>query len=252
MEFLKDTTDSLLQRARSPIAGSVVFAFFVINWRPVWYLFFADEPAAIKLRFFDLNSSWKTLYFWPIIVGVLIAIAAPWIKLIGVWLALRPTSILGRMRFDRKHEDQIYQNNRLAAAEEAAANLEAAKERRVIDAAKRLEEAGDVANPEVVDKLIEERNKGAEAKVEKITISSEARNLLMKLASSRAGMLQVGEQEGANLSAFIGDVSVRVDSRKMLLKLISAKDELVKAKLITDGQQNYVTDLGYQIADFHS
>ena len=64
LDIFKDSAEAWLQRVRSPILGSAALLFFAINWKPIWYLVFADKPVLEKLDYFDTNTSEHPHFFW--------------------------------------------------------------------------------------------------------------------------------------------------------------------------------------------
>ncbi len=165
IDFIKDSTDAWLSRIRSPILGSIGLTFVVFNWKPLWYLAFSEQSVAVKFRFFDINTSNASLYYFPVLVGLLLALATPWVKLAGALMATRPVSLLRRLQFDQAHEQKIYRWEKEAEAEVAQAKVEEARERRAIDAAKRIEEAESISGSEVADEILEQRASNETAKI---------------------------------------------------------------------------------------
>ena len=159
LNFLKDSTEAWLQRVRSPILGSVAISFLVFNWKPVWYLVFADQTVMDKFAFFDRVTDAQTLIYKPVIAGLVLAFATPWLTLIGAWVATLPVRLLRQHNFDQAHRQSVYRLNRQSEMEVAAANLEEARERRTIDAAKRIEEASTIDSGGAVDEIKSQRSK---------------------------------------------------------------------------------------------
>lgn len=153
IDFVKDSTEAWLQRIRSPILGSVALTFMAFNWKPLWYLIFSDQPVAINLLFFKLNTSIYSLYLFPILTGLVLAFATPWLKWLGAIFAANPTR---RLRFLQAGEAQEQRIRRfeLAAKEEAAIKeLEIARSERTIEAAKAEEAAKDVGGDALAEKV---------------------------------------------------------------------------------------------------
>lgn len=164
LDFIKDSTEAWLQRIRSPIIGSIALAFIACNWKPIWYLLFADQPVITKFVFFDMKTSVWSLYVWPIAIGLVIALASPWIKLVGSWIAVNPTRKLRTLQSSEasKHrmlrlDDMTEEEEKKAKLEEARAATVAKRETRTIEAAQRLAEAAKVDDGSVKDEILKNR-----------------------------------------------------------------------------------------------
>lgn len=92
MDGIKEIFEAFSQRIKSPIFGYVIIAFLAANWKPVFFLLFSGEPTPVKFTYLDENTSWATLFWLPLIIGVLAALAAPWISLAGAIWAESPTN----------------------------------------------------------------------------------------------------------------------------------------------------------------
>ncbi len=108
-EFLKDGFEALGQRIRSPFLGSIALVFLAANWKPLVFLFYADKTIRAKFLYFDANTSIGTLYILPIILGILLALSAPWLKLLGAEWAKHPSKKLKTLQEDEAHTHRIYQ-----------------------------------------------------------------------------------------------------------------------------------------------
>ena len=157
-EILKDIISALNGRLRSHFFGSVFLAFVGTNWKVLFYLIFANRPVRAKFLYFDENTDICSLLIVPVVIGLIIAPASPWIKFVGAYIATLPTRKLFNLQDAEKIKRQIYELTLSADLEEAAARLEKASEVRKIEAAKRLEEAADVTE-EVKQEIVADREK---------------------------------------------------------------------------------------------
>jgi hypothetical protein len=144
-EYFKQIVDAWGDRLRSPVLGSILIFFVATNWQSLFYLFFADKPVRARLLYFDANTDGWSLYVIPVIGGVILAIAVPWISLVGAFLAKFPRAILHEVQSSEALNRRIVEHGLKADEEEAKASLEEVRERRKIDAAKRLNEAESVS-----------------------------------------------------------------------------------------------------------
>ena len=90
LDALKETMDAWLARVKSPVLGYIVLAFILVNWKPLWFLVFADYGAYHRIHYFELHTDWLSLYVGPVALGVAAAAISPWAVLFGAWLARLP------------------------------------------------------------------------------------------------------------------------------------------------------------------
>lgn len=186
-DFLKSVFDAWDERIRSPILGSLLFSYVAFNWQPLFYLFFADQPVAVRLRFVELNTDFKSLIVCPLAVGLVIALAAPWINVVGAWFAKFPNLRLSNLQAREASERRVNELNlqadvliaearRDAAQQEAIAEVEAAKEEAIarvnaareeakLEAAERLKRADEIGDS-AKEELLATRTDSTEASVD--------------------------------------------------------------------------------------
>ncbi len=93
MDTLKEFLESLSQRIKSPIFGSVLVSFFIINWRAIAILLFDDRGLIERMDLFDGMTSWMTLLLSPFVLGLFLALVAPWVAYLGAYWAEKPTNL---------------------------------------------------------------------------------------------------------------------------------------------------------------
>jgi len=167
-------------RLRSPILGSIGLAFLAINWKSLWYLVFSESSVPVKLRFFDLSTSPVSLFVLPIAIGTFVALIAPWITLFGSWAAAKPVALLRNHQFDQSHNQKIYRLQKEVELETEKAKAEEARERRAIEAAKRVAEAEEIEGSQVAEEIVKERQDRSELSAfdaEKVAESLEPREV---------------------------------------------------------------------------
>lgn len=91
LDVFKDGADAWLQRVKSHLIGSIILAFLAINWQPIFFLIFSEAPVLLKFWYFDFNTSFESLFAWPVFYGLVIGLATPFVNLIGSWAARWPT-----------------------------------------------------------------------------------------------------------------------------------------------------------------
>lgn len=153
-EFVKE---ALKDQLRSPFYRSIAFVYVAINWKAWFYLFFADMPVSVRLRFFELNTDIQSLFWWPITGGLILAVASPWLVLLGAAFAEVPSRLLAelqektaseqRKRHNRRAEGEIESISALKVAEvQANAKVAAAEEQAKIDTALRREQLDEISD----------------------------------------------------------------------------------------------------------
>ncbi|KPN63718.1 hypothetical protein SAMN04488527_12715 [Aliiroseovarius crassostreae] len=236
-DVLKDLMDAANNRIRSPFLGSILFVFLVVNWRPLFNLLFGDSPVLVRLAHFDNVTTWESLYLWPVVGGVVFALASPWLRYAGAWVAKKPVAHLKQLQDEAAHQHQIADIRRATELEERRAAEEEARERRKIEAAKREKEAEEVGGEELVEQLLND----AEGKLERKSIKESelvvgAVGLLVDVAGSKSGeiMLTTNPSNQTFLKrsespvAKIGDAALRQLSRKEHLATSHYVDQLVQ------------------------
>lgn len=266
IDFLKDSTEAWLQRIRSPIIGSVGLAFVALNWKALWYLVFADRPVAVKFHFIEMNTTWLSLYLWPILIGLAIAIASPWIKLGGSYIATNPTRRLRRLQSsEASHQrriqltDSIAEEELKAKLEEATAKTEAEREKRAIDAAKRIEAASSIEGGSVVvDALVQQRSEAS------VPDNINVAELVKKLSLREKAIITVmGETQHMvspnNLTTeqkeeFMLQLSDSIEGLTSIRLEVEMKDSLQQLKSLGIADHDamrewFLTALGFQVKD---
>ena len=157
MEFLKEYIDAWSSRLRSPIAGSILVSFLVINWKPLYYLLFSEYPAAVRIGFFELNTDSTSLILKPVFFGILLAVGLPWINLVGAVISRLPIRLAKYLIVDEAMKSRIHKLELESHFEDEQAKLKAAKEIGAIEDERRLILAEDVGGKDLKERIILER-----------------------------------------------------------------------------------------------
>lgn len=200
-DFFRELFEAASSRLRSPFLGSVALVFAAVNWQPLYYMFFADKPVRARLLYFDANA----VLLLPVGIGIAVAVAAPWLRWIGAWLAKFPSRLLHDLQQVEDQGKRIFMLRQQADLEEAQGRLEEAKETRKIEAAKRDEAANRL--PDSVSKS----------------------DLLEDLAESRA------DQESKNSAPINGTQAVRFGAEKDYLELTQEAKHLITSAASSPG-----------------
>ncbi len=232
-EYLKQIAEAWGDRIRSPILGSILIFFTLTNWQALYYLFFAGKPVRARLLYFDANTDNLSLYGIPLFAGLVSAIAVPWVKFIGAWISSGPSRRLRHLEHDEGQAFRIYKLNADATESEAKARLEEANERRKIDAAQRLKEAGELGS-ELEEDLVANRqlvNTGEEEEEEEEEVPNEHENRQLDLidfaANSGGGQVIIyGDPHPPRITSSAGEELLGIeDSHRKLVGMLHAVDQ---------------------------
>jgi hypothetical protein len=263
LDFIKDSTEAWLQRIRSPIIGSIALAFVACNWKPIWYLLFADQTVTRKFIYFDMNTSAWWLYFWPIVIGLAIALASPWIKLVGSWVAANPTRKLRNFQSSEASQHRILRLADLTKEEEMKADFEEARaatiakrETRTIEAAKRLDEASKVDDGSAKEEIIKERETSENAMsvnslIQLLSAREAAIIVAVSQISEKVRPFQISDSAAQQLKAKLSGEFGDVDSIRLEAEITSAFETFKSFGLATSDSQGYwrLTAKGYQVSE---
>lgn len=142
MEGLREIIDALGQRFRTPFFGYFALAFTLVNWKPLFFVLFSDQPVEARFSFFDITTSTYSLLTLPFVLGVGGALVAPWLSFLGALWAEWPTT-KRRMRAVRAAATLASEKARLQ-------QIESKNIRDLIESAK----AQDTAQREITDDRI--------------------------------------------------------------------------------------------------
>lgn len=253
MGALKETLDAWLARVKSPVLGFIVLAFIVVNWKPLWFLVFTDESGYTKITYFEQHTTPMTLYWLPLIIGLIGAILTPWVDLFGVLIARFP--ILIRRQIQGAHETDVlitemYNTTRLEVAKvESQAKSQAAIENAALAKAERNKKATEIGDDAVAD--IEKVRAAAQDELQKVIaeLSSIDRILIQQLnIVSPIDELIFVEKVTATL---LKVEPTRFSSgQRAVIESKASLDRLRKSGIVTN-QVNRITlsEYGYRVSD---
>ena len=250
MDFLKEAYEAWSQRVKTPLVGSMIIAFFAWNWKPIWYLFASDESAAIRLRFFELNTDAQSLFVGPAIAGTTLALVIPWLAFGGAFFTFTPVAHLKKLQQKMITDQRVFRDEeagREAEAKERLRDQRAESALRISQQAKQAEAMGD-------------EELAASIKADDIDIfdpETTARNLtemevrvltVLKESPDSAARLEYYEK-GTRIDSFS---QLGFTERREYLEAEKALRRLASAGLVaTDGIRVYrLTLKGFEVADF--
>lgn len=100
---MKEIIEAFSTRIKSPLFGYSFIAFFVINWKAIFYLFFAKAAILERFQFIENNTSTFSLFIYPVGFAVLGAIVYPWINYIFVNFSKKPTELRNIIQAQSEH-----------------------------------------------------------------------------------------------------------------------------------------------------
>lgn len=156
-DFFKDVFEAAQQRIRSPFIGSVIFAFIAVNWQALFYLLFADASVADRLEHFNDGTNFRSLYVFPVCAGVAFALAMPWLRFAGAWIAVKPSSLLADLQGNEASRRRVTRLLLKAKEDEALDKANEARELRKINEEKRLKEASEAGGEALVEEIKKDR-----------------------------------------------------------------------------------------------
>jgi len=81
MTTFNEIIEAFGNRIKSPVFGSFLFSFIAFNWEPLFYLLFAKGVTAeTKFTYVYGHTDWLSLFLWPVIIGIIIALALPFVN----------------------------------------------------------------------------------------------------------------------------------------------------------------------------
>lgn len=226
VDFFRELADAAQARIRSPFIGSIILVFLALNWKAVAILLFTDVDIAQRIEAFEGMTNNQSLILKPLVLGILIALALPWSRLVGVVIARKPLGLLRKLQHDESQALRIYRYEGDAKEAEARARLEEATERAKIDAAKRLEEAQKIG-PELEKALVEERGQVEGTHKGSNTLETWERELLEMAAATNDGKVYFSpeaSQSDPGLSSFLSNWKNTHRDRKELFEVFRSLD----------------------------
>lgn len=268
MEFIKEFLDEGRARIKSNVFASVVFAFVVLNWQPLFFVAFEKADSVSKFEYFDENTTSWELYLLPLIIGFALALGLPFINNFAHKVVSGAISAT-RMRDDEHAHQRLKKKNEWEEERVRGRKLYAEK---LISEAQIDQEIDDkIQDPEKRDEIrakIEDSNLSAEldgfkvgtiAELQKPTLRELRNQNLSKGAevwlsrinkSPYSCINEVFDAEYENKYFFLGDETYYDDGKSQDFGILtSALIELLEFGLLKREEDTYsVTRLGESIA----
>ena len=224
-------------------------------------LLFADQNLSDRISAFDESVDTANLVYGPVSIGIVLAIALPWIRLAG-FIAERPTALLRQKQQLNAQKERISRIELDTEEALAKPSLLEAEEQAKIDAASRLEEAKQVG-PKIADEL--QTNRAAsedfsdhpKVTVDSIALNTMERKLLGFAAESSIGRFYlrgVGELMIMKHNNEEHRVIRLVESHRQTIELDAALSRQVNINALKllpmeNGVEHEITKFGYDLID---
>lgn len=189
---MKDVLSAINDRIKTPYYGYALLAFFTLNWKPLFLLAFSDGKAEERIVVFDSQTSLYSLLIFPLLIGLFISLANPWIRLLFARIEKTPRKRYSCIISDEEHDKLVYQNklkDQLNTAEEL-------EEARLINRAINDNKINEIDNSDVKRKVKSEieakRRSNDSSKRTRLTrnnVTPHESHLLKELWIHEAGMV---------------------------------------------------------------
>ena len=259
--------EAFTQRISSPVIGSIVLAFLIFNWEPIFFVVFAGDAPPEKFDYFHTNTNIKSLLVFPVITGVVFAIATPWIKFLAAIASEFPTRKLRLLQHESAHKI-LRTKNQLATERESE---RAIYEQSLINQAKRDQEIKEEITDESIkadleDKIETSRSASVSSNSPRST-PDDARSidrLVKELGDSELRILQKfsAEKSGKGNWSYLGNGGdsfsigaqrvADTGNRKAILDVTESLSKLRQHHLIeygADKREFLITNLGYEVVN---
>ncbi len=256
---MREVVEAVDARLKAPYFGYALLAFIALNWRGFFVLVLAEGSPEEKLSLFDAHTDIFTLAIYPLVIGVLVAASAHWLKYFFGCIERKPRELLDNLELEAQHKKNIKQTQ----LEQSRSELFAVKEQELIERAKRDNQVADIEDSEAKQKLIAqlniiraERDRLSQELQEKQHpvnyLSSEAKELLLAASKDKRGNIM----KQILLSDRIiqaGNTSFGSNDQKSFVKYEAALDELVYESFVKDlngtGQTFEITHKGWKLIE---
>lgn len=78
-DIILSLIESAKERLKNPLVGAFIMAWFVINWKPVWVMLFAQDHVYSKLSIVSDKFIWDNLWFYPVGLALFYVVILPYI-----------------------------------------------------------------------------------------------------------------------------------------------------------------------------
>lgn len=253
MDYLKEYLEAWSSRVKSPVVGSIILSYVIFNWKAFYYLLFAETSAAVRIRFFDLNTRGWDSFIFPVVIGVVLAVGLPWINLLGSLLALKP--------MQRSRDLQINESIRVKAqrlsAEADLSEQQSRRERAKIEQERNLQIAESVGGESLRNEITASRNEiqremvSIDPAVESAVASLDdfSRQLVIILGDADLGLNRTQIEESEAIIGAMRREAPEYSPTRFRMKLDEALGNLSNHSLVVGGNPWWLSAIGYRVYD---
>ena len=237
MDLFREIYENWMSRLRSRVLGAIIFSFVVINWQQIYFLFMSNEPAIMRLRFFNISVDWHRGIVFPILGGLFYVIFIPWVNFFLDWAIQLPRRMYRIMVEKEELNQSIRKIDHEFSLQAARSRFQAARDEINIQEAETLNRAKEVGGEELKEKIEKDREASASSTVNQ---KQTAEDLVFTLDPfQRAVILALGKsREGAT-------VGVLSDDPIIITRLNEEGKEATKARRLVQVEEtsNYLEEL---------
>lgn len=103
---MHDVLDAISARIKAPYFGYALLAFIGLNWRGMFLLTVTNGSPQERLAAFDAQTSAWSLVVLPLLVGGLVTLVSPWVRLGFGLLSKRPFEHIDNLHLDSDHSSR--------------------------------------------------------------------------------------------------------------------------------------------------
>lgn len=255
---MNDILEAISARIKAPYFGYALLAFIAMNWRGLFLLAVTEGPPQARLAAFDAETSTRSLIFYPLLVGALVAASAAWIRLIFEFISRKPLEVIDNLHIESEHRKTILKTK----LEKSRTNYFASKEEELIERAKRDYEVKSIEDEDLKRKLMDEiddlrrerdqMSHNLDTSIAAHQLSSTELDLLKAAATKGNGRITRNEYlEGRSIQT--GGLMFGGDSPREFAKYETALNSLVSKGLVkstsSQGILFELTNSGWTLAD---
>ncbi len=237
MDLFREIYENWMSRLHSRVLGAIIFSFVVINWQQIYFLFMSNEPAIMRLRFFNISVDWHRGIVFPILGGLFYVIFIPWVNFFLDWAIQLPRRMYRIMVEKEELNQSIRKIDHEFSLQAARSRFQAARDEINIQEAETLNRAKEVGGEELKEKIEKDREASASSTANQ---KQNAEDLVLTLNPfQKAVILALGRsREGAS-------ADLLSESQIIIRQLNEEGKEATKARRLVQVNEtsNYLEDI---------
>jgi len=238
---MREVIEAFSSRIRSPLYGYFLISVIALNWKALFYLFFANEKVTHRIVYFEEHTSFATLLGYPLLFAALFTILYPWLNYAFLYLCRKPTELRNTVQAQSDHNLII----RKQEMEEVRSRLLKVRENDLIDRVKRNELLNEIKDTEARDKLsedIEKLRQGSDGSTTSAKDKEEALGVLeyrLKIEEGFEGITAITQRITASLTK---DITPKIElaGKAMVLKGNTTKKQIQTMKKLASDIRGFV------------